>query len=153
MQARTVSIDTLATVLFPSKCPLGLTHDSEKKAFQGHTGGAEREESHSPRICRISAATISRIRKFTEELRIPCNTTSALRPRIHSSHRHWSRWDRQQKMQVQGGSWGETRKKGRTGNSAPVTERERERCDGGGGQGFGGDRGGEGEGGSSHRRT
>lgn len=56
----------LATVLFPLENPGALTPSSEKKAFQVHTGRAELEETHAPRICRISAATINRIKVHRE---------------------------------------------------------------------------------------
>lgn len=46
----------METLLFPTKSPDGLTHGSEKL-------GAQSEESHAPRICRIWAATINELRE------------------------------------------------------------------------------------------
>ena len=62
MRATALSDTQTGNCPLPPKSPAGLTHSSEKKAFQGHTGEAELEESHASSIYRISAATINRIR-------------------------------------------------------------------------------------------
>ena len=55
--------------------PQIVYHTALRRRFRYPQLGVELQESHAPRICRIWAATINRISKCTERLRIPCKLT------------------------------------------------------------------------------